>query len=985
MLNQSDSEAAAQADQSVRRRFVFLLIGLQILLSVVVATGVFQYLRMQRDNALNERLNHAVRTVQGTEEHLTHTLYLVGLTLANLEDLSGFRPGQSAREIQLRLEQLQRQMPVLRSLSLTDRRGRIIASSVAANLGHQLDLDTLLPQVPVERTGLLRLGAVWEGRDFADGRPTLPSHPADPRSAVFFPLALSLPGDSGLVAVAAVNTDFFLNRLGASFDPTMLQVAAYDYNGGLLLANQDNLIPGSQVITPLLLARIKQDEISQQRDTQMDGGNALLAYRSSRNFPLFIVGQASHEQVLAQWRGEALTTFAYVGFALLSTLLMTGLLTARLLATIAQESRLREAQRLAARVFENSNDGIVITDAETRILSVNPAFERTSGYSAAEAVGQKTQLLSSGLQTAEFYAQLWQKLNETGEWRGEIINRREDGSLLTQWLTINRMCDADGKITGYLGFFLDLSELRRSEQLVRRLSTAMEQSPSSILITNLKGEIEYVNPQFERVTGYRADEAIGRNPRFMGSELTAKETFRKMWNRLLAGEQWEGEIINKRKDGTVYYDYAKLAPMRDTSGRITHFLGIQNDISARKAMEETLRRAKDAAESASRAKSAFLANMSHELRTPMNGVLGMIEIAKRRMSDGKGLEQLDKAKLSAQRLLGVLNDILDISKIEAEHMVLEEQALRLIEIIDNVNVTLGAKAAEKGLNLVFDIPDDLARRPLLGDALRLGQILINLVSNAIKFTECGDIVVRTRQVSAPQQRLQLHFEVTDNGIGINADAQSRLFMPFEQADNSMTRKYGGTGLGLAISKRLVQMMDGDIGVESSPGQGSRFWFNVWLDKSGEEAFASESASTNDMPELRLKSKFSGARILLAEDEPINQEVSRGLLEDVGLVVDLAEDGRQALSLAQQNRYALILMDLQMPHLNGIEATRAIRAQSLNCQTPILAMTANAFDEDRQMCIVAGMNDYIAKPVAPENLYKTLLAWLEEQGRWHIEE
>ncbi|MBV5345289.1 MAG: PAS domain S-box protein, partial [Rhodoferax sp.] len=194
-------------------------------------------------------------------------------------------------------------------------------------------------------------------------------------------------------------------------------------------------------------------------------------------------------------------TFAYVCFALLSTLLMTGLLTARLLATMAHESRLREAQRLAARVFENSNDGIVITDAETRILSANPAFERT------EAVGQKTQLLSSGLQNAEFYAELWQKLNETGEWRGEIINRRKDGSLLSQWLTINRMYDADGRITGYLGFFLDLSELRRSEQLVRRLSTAMEQSPSSILITNLKGEIEYVNPQFERVTGYRADEA----------------------------------------------------------------------------------------------------------------------------------------------------------------------------------------------------------------------------------------------------------------------------------------------------------------------------------------------------------------------------------------------------------------------------------------------------------------------------------------------
>ena len=230
----------------------------------------------------------------------------------------------------------------------------------------------------------------------------------------------------------------------------------------------------------------------------------------------------------------------------------------------------------------------------------------------------------------------------------------------------------------------------------------------------------------------------------------------------------------------------------------------------------------------------------------------------------------------------------------------------------------------------------------------------------------------------------MRFEVIDKGIGIDTDAQSRLFKPFEQADKSMTRKYGGTGLGLAISKQLVQMMDGDISVESSSGQGSRFLFDVWLDKSGEEALFAEPAFFEETPELRLKCKFSGTRILLAEDEPINQEVSRDLLENVGLVVDLAEDGRQALSLAQQNHYALILMDLQMPHLNGIEATVAIRAQSLNRQTPILAMTANTFEEDRQICIEAGMNDHIAKPVDLENLYQTLLGWLEEQDRMCIE-
>jgi signal transduction histidine kinase/sensor domain CHASE-containing protein/ActR/RegA family two-component response regulator len=394
---------------------------------------------------------------------------------------------------------------------------------------------------------------------------------------------------------------------------------------------------------------------------------------------------------------------------------------------------------------------------------------------------------------------------------------------------------------------------------------------------------------------------------------------------------------------------------------------------------QTLVLAKEAAESANKAKSAFLANMSHELRTPMHGIMGMISLVRGRLSDAKAQQQLDKAMGAADRLLLIINDILDISKIEAEYLTLEQVEFKLDKVLENMVSLIGYKAEQKGLQLRIEVAPEIAGRLFRGDSLRLGQVLLNLTGNAVKFTEQGEITVRVLLLKEAPDEAMLHFEIQDRGIGISSEEMKRLFTAFEQADSSMTRKYGGTGLGLAISKRLVEMMQGRIGVDSAPGQGSTFWFTVRLGKALEGSAPPVPVFVQEMAEAQLQRKYSGARILLAEDEPISQEVSRELLEEVGLTVDLAEDGARAVALARLASYDLILMDMQMPKMNGIEATQAIRADSVNMDTPILAMTANAFHEDRLACLDAGMNDHISKPVVPEVLFATLLKWLERPG------
>jgi CheY-like chemotaxis protein len=337
-------------------------------------------------------------------------------------------------------------------------------------------------------------------------------------------------------------------------------------------------------------------------------------------------------------------------------------------------------------------------------------------------------------------------------------------------------------------------------------------------------------------------------------------------------------------------------------------------------------------------------------------------------------DQLGKADQASQHLLGLINDVLDLSKIEAERMTLEDR-FRAGRPDAQPAAADRPPRRRQGPGAAMDLPDALAQQPFTGDPLRLKQVLLNLVDNAIKFTTAGTVTVRVAQADAQPGLKRLRFEVTDQGIGIDMQARARLFTAFEQADNSMSRRYGGTGLGLAICKQLVAMMGGEIGVDSTPGRGSCFWFTVCLHTAEPLPALNAPADTGPWP-AQLQARHAGALVLLVDDEPVSREVSTGLMQQAGLTVHLAEDGAQAVAMARQRPYAVILMDMQLPRLNGLDATRAIRADSLNRHTPVVALTANAFDDDRQRCLAAGMDAHLSKPVNSAVLHQTLLHWLD---------
>ncbi len=619
--------------------------------------------------------------------------------------------------------------------------------------------------------------------------------------------------------------------------------------------------------------------------------------------------------------------------------------------------------------------------SELRLNQIKVAGETPYAYDQAMAVRQDWPILAGILQKAL-----------------DAISQNDRDSIFNRWVSVKYEHGFDYSLLWkilipaflvVMMFFYwnrrlskEVVERKRAEKRaeertaeLKKLSETVEQSPVTVVITDKNGTIEYVNPTFCEKTGYSAKEAIGQNPRILKSGTNPESYYKDLWDTILSGRTWRGELLNRKKNDEEFWESASISPIKNDDGEITHFVAVKEDITAKKQMEEELIQSKRAADEANKAKGDFVANMSHEIRTPMNAVIGMTHLALKTELTPKQRDYLNKIESSANSLLGIINDILDFSKIEAGKLDIESVEFNLDNVLDNLANLVTVKAHEKEnvevlFNTAWEVP-----RFLVGDPLRLGQILINLANNAVKFTESGEIIVSTELVSQNEDQVTLKFSVSDTGIGLNEEQIAKLFQSFSQADTSTTRKFGGTGLGLTISKRLTEMMGGKIWVESEPGRGSTFSFtaNFGLGK--------EKAEKRLVPSPDLQ----GIKVLVVDDNASSRQILEKILESFSFEVTLAASGEEGLaeleSTAKDQPYDLVIMDWKMPGMDGIEASKRIKHhKDLGNIPPIILITAYGREEIMQQAEQLGLEGFLLKPVSQSVLFDTIIQAMGHEVR-----
>ncbi len=860
---------------------------------------------------------------------------------------------------------------------------------------------------------------------------------------------------------------------------------------------------------PVFGAWLWEEHLGLGLTSEIDVTEALSTYFTMRNTTLIITG---------------ITLFLFVGATMF--VLVLGERTNRFLIkskedlevkVLERTTELEQANERIQSIVETALDAIITIDSKQNIVLFNPAAEKVFSYSAAEVVGKPLVMLLPEKVRSGHPAEVEKFRKESTKARfvdaqRQIQGQSKDGRLFPAEANISKM-ELAGQ-TFFTAFLRDITERKQAEEDLRKLSLAIKQSQVSVVITDLEGSIEYVNPKFSEVTGYMSEEAIGQNPKILNAGIQAPGFYKDMWNSINKGEVWQGEFANKKKNGDLYWENAIISPIRNDNDTITHFVAVKEDITERRQAAQELKKAKEVAEEATKAKSDFLANMSHEIRTPMNAIIGLSHLCLGTELQPRQQDYIEKVYQSAQSLLGIINDILDFSKIEAGKLEMESIPFRLDDVLGNISNLIAIKAQKKGLELLFDAQPAVPGA-LIGDPLRLGQILLNLAGNALKFTEEGEIIIRSELIKITDDEVEIRFAVKDSGIGMTPEQVDKLFQSFSQADTSTTRKYGGTGLGLTISKKLAGLMKGEIWVESEPGKGSSFIFTavfgraldmektiekeraVDLEKlkvlvvddvesarnmlkvtlesfsfrvtcvdsgsaaleilevtplddpfqlvlmdwrmpgmdgietskrikqhstltniptiimvtaygreevmhqannaglegflikpmtpstlldtimqvfGGKGGFRKGGGSDKDW-EIKAVEALQGCHVLVAEDNKINQQVARELLTQAGLRVTIANNGKEAVELVGEESFDAVLMDMQMPEMDGFEATKILRSKPEFETLPILAMTANAMAKDRERCLDAGMNDHIPKPIDPDKLFQTLGKWV----------
>ncbi len=636
------------------------------------------------------------------------------------------------------------------------------------------------------------------------------------------------------------------------------------------------------------------------------------------------------------------------------------------------EKRLLHSEKRFRKLFEDGPIGMAIVNREQYFIKVNAALCQMLGYTESELVGRQIADVTYPEDMPQNQKLIKQILNgEIPYYQMEKRYIRKDGPLVWGHLAVSLFYNDHGEPSYFLAKIENITKRKQAEEQIRKLSVAIEQSPNIVIITDTWGNVEYANPKFTEVTGYAAYEIIGKTPNILKYGNQKQEYYNNLWQILLAGGEVQNEFQIQKKNGEVYWELASFSAIKNQEGKITHFLKVAEDISKRKQTELVLQEAKEAAELANRAKSEFIANMSHEIRTPMNAVIGFSELLYSLVTDKKQKGYLDAIQTAGKSLLTLINDILDLAKIEAGRLEIKYEPINPYLIFNELKQIFALKIAEQNLEFIIDFDEELSTALRL-DETRLRQVLLNLVGNAIKFTEIGYVKLSAQKIYTQENKINFIITVEDTGIGIPENQEKTIFESFKQQDGQSTRKYGGTGLGLAISKRLVEMMNGQILLKSNPAGGSVFEITLRDVEVSATNFVEAQDNSFDFKNIC----FEKGQVLVVDDIESNRELIREWLSQVNLEVIEAENGQKAVQLAKKYHPELIIMDIRMPEMDGYEATQVLKNDQTTQNIPIIGLTASIALDDQTKIKAHNFDGYLIKPIKMRYLFSELSHYLK---------